>query len=86
MGESTGDRIKGLLSTATAASVYKVQETKMELAQVRRWAEFNRDRAWRGWIKPEVPKAEAADVAEALSPVLRGFHESGYGSRWLRCV
>ena len=73
MGENASDRIKGLLSAATAASVYEVQETKMALAQVRQWAEFNRDRAWRGWIKPEVPKAEAAGLAEALSPVLQDF-------------
>jgi hypothetical protein len=73
MGENGGDRIKGLLSAATAASVYKVQETKMAVAQVRQWAAFNRDRAWRGWIEPEVPKSEAASLAQALSPVLRDF-------------
>ena len=73
MGENAGDRIKGLLSAATAASEYKVQGTSMALAPVRQWAEFNRDRAWRGRIKAEVPKAEAASLAEALSPVLGEF-------------
>ena len=73
MGEKAGVRIESLLSAATAASVYEVQGTSMALAQVRHWAEFNRDRAWRGWIQAEVPKAEAASLAEALSPVLAEF-------------
>ena len=77
MERNVRNRIEGLLGAAVAASVYEVSDRRMSLAQVQPWVQFNRAR--RGWIRANVPQAEADGLAEALSPVLERFKNTDTG-------
>ena len=73
-GEQVSYRIEQLLDKAALSSSYDVMGTKMTLAHLRQWLEYNKGR--RHWVRANVPNSEAFTLANSLSSVLDRFTNS----------
>ena len=73
-GEQVSYRIEQQLDKAALSSSYDVMGTKMTLAHLRQWLEYNKGR--RHWVRANVPNSEAFTLANSLSSVLDRFTNS----------